>query len=60
VSDVTKTALYIDGVAKFEDDTKETVYTIEEKLFGFHKIKIVSIDLAGNVAIKELSMFIIS
>ncbi|MEM2388561.1 MAG: DUF11 domain-containing protein, partial [Candidatus Thermoplasmatota archaeon] len=57
-SGIEATYLYIDG-RMMASGTTEINYILNEKIYGIHKIKIVSTDIAGNVAVKEIRIFII-
>ncbi|MBC7128612.1 MAG: DUF11 domain-containing protein [Thermoplasmatales archaeon] len=58
-SGIEATYLYIDGRIVAQGKT-EINYTLNEKMYGIHKMKIVSADLAGNIAVKEMYLFILN
>ncbi|RKY01404.1 MAG: hypothetical protein DRP55_04325, partial [Spirochaetes bacterium] len=56
-SGVHTTTLYVDEKVKMEGGS-HVKYTLDERLFGWHKIKVEARDVAGNVATQEIKVLI--
>ena len=57
LSGVESTKLYVDNNIKTSSGD-EVAYTLNERLFGNHVIKIIAYDVAGNEEVKEIKMTI--
>jgi len=57
---ISNVSFYIDDQLKYTDYTPPYTWLWDEKVFGFHTIKVVATDTSGNTASAEQRVFIIN